>query len=41
MLWEELDCVCVPSGCSGGNVAVVKTVMVELGADVPTIDSMC
>ena len=31
VLWEELNRVCVPGGCSGGNVAVVTTVMVEVG----------
>ena len=41
MLWEELDCVCMPGRCSGGNVVVVTTVMVEGGAYVPTVDSMC
>ena len=41
VLWEELDCVCVPDGYSGGDVAVVTSVMVEVGANVPTVDSMC
>ena len=41
VLWEELNRVCVPGGCSGGNVAVVTTVMVEGGANVPIGDSMC
>ena len=41
VLWEEIDCVCVPVGCSGGYVAVVTTVMVEGGSNLPTINSMC
>ena len=41
VLWEELDCVCVSGICSGGDVAVVTAVMVEGGANVPTVDSMC
>ena len=41
VLWEELDCVCVPGGCNGRNVAVVTTLMVEGGANVPTVNSMC
>ena len=41
VLREELNCVCVPGRCSGGNVAVVTTVMFERGAYVPTVDSMC
>ena len=41
VLWEERDCVCVPSGCSGGNVAVVTAVMVEGGANIPTVGSVC
>ena len=41
MLWEELNRVCVPGGCSGGNVAVVTTVMIEEGANVSTVYSMC
>ena len=41
VLWGELDCVCVPHGCSGGNVAVVIAEMVEGGSNVPTVDSMC
>ena len=40
-LWEELDGVCVPGGCSDGNVAVVTSVMVEGGANIPTFNSMC
>ena len=40
VLWEELDCVCVPSGRSGGNVAVVTVVMVEGGDNIPTVNSM-
>ena len=41
VIWEELNCVCVPGGCSGCNVVVVTVVMVEGGSNVPTIDSMC
>ena len=41
VLWEELECVCVPSICSGWNVAVVTVVVVEGGANIPTVDSMC
>ena len=41
VIWEELNRVCVPGGCSGGNLAVVTTVMVEGGANLPTVDSMC
>ena len=41
VLWEELDCVCVPSGCIGGNVEVVTAVMVEGRANIPTVDNMC
>ena len=41
VLWGEPDCVCVPGGCSGGNVSVVTTLMVEGGANVPTVDSIC
>ena len=41
VLWEKLNRVCVPGGCSGGNVAVLTTVMVEGGANVPTINSIC
>ena len=41
VLWEERDHVCVPGGCSGGNVAVVTAVMVEGGANVPTINNTC
>ena len=41
VLWEELNRVCVPSGCSGGNVAVVTTVMVEEGDNVSTVNNMC
>ena len=41
VLWEELDCVCVHIVCSGGNVSVVTEVMVERGANIPTVDSMC
>ena len=40
-LWEELNHVCMPGGCSGGNVAVATTVMVEGGANVPTVNSIC
>ena len=41
MLQEELDRVCVSGGCSGGDVAVVTTVMVEGGSNVPTANCMC
>ena len=41
LLWEELECVCVPSGCSGGNVAVVTVVMFERGTNIPTVNSVC
>ena len=41
VLWEELNRVCVPSGYSGGNVAVVTTVMVKGGSIVPNVDIMC
>ena len=41
MLQEELDCVCVPVGCSDGDVEVVTAVMVEVGANVTTVNCMC
>ena len=41
VLWEELYRVCVPSGFSGGDVAVATTVMVEGGANVTTFNRMC
>ena len=41
MLWEELDCVFVPGGCSGGIVEEVTTVMVEGGAYVPIVNIIC
>ena len=41
VLWEELNCVCVYGGCSGGDVAVVTAVIVEEGEILPTVDSMC
>ena len=41
VLWEELDRVCVPGGCSGGGVEVVTTVIVEGGDNVPTFNRMC
>ena len=41
VLWGEIDCVYVPGGLSGGNVEVVTAVMVEGGANVPTVNSMC
>ena len=41
VLWEELDCVCVPLGCRGGNVAVVTVVIVEEGSNVTNVDSLC
>ena len=40
-LWEELDSVCVPSGRSGWDVAVVTAVVVGGGSNVPTVDSVC
>ena len=39
-LWEELDSICVPSGCSGRGVVVVTVVVVGEGSNVPTVDSM-
>ena len=41
VLWEELNCVCVTFGCSGGNISVVTTVMVEGGANITTVGSVC
>ena len=41
ILWEELDSVCVHSGCSGWDVAVVTAVVIGGGANIPTVDSMC
>ena len=41
VLWEELDCVCVPSRCSGWDVEVVTMVMVGVGDNITTVDSMC
>ena len=41
VLWEELNRVCVSGGCSGGYVAAVTSVMVERGANVPTVICMC
>ena len=41
VFWEELDWVCMSSRCSGWDVAVVTAVMVEGGANIPTVDSMC
>ena len=38
VLQEELERVCVPGGCSGGDVAGVTTVMVEGEANVPTVN---
>ena len=40
-LWEELDSVCVPSGCSGWYVSVVTVVVVGGGSNVPTVNSVC
>ena len=41
LICEEIESVCVPGGCSGGNEAVVTTVMVEGGANLPTVEIMC
>ena len=41
VLQEELDRVCVPGGFIGGDIAVVTTVMVEIGANISTINCMC
>ena len=41
VLWEELNRVCVYGGCSGGDVAVVTTILIEGGANVPTFNYMC
>ena len=40
VILEELNRVCVTGGCSGGNVAVVTAVMVEGGANIPTVNRM-
>ena len=39
-LQEELESVCVPSGRSGWDVAVVTSVVVGGGSNVPTINSV-
>ena len=39
-LWEELDSVCVPSGRSGWDRALVKSAVVGGGSNVPTVDSV-
>ena len=39
-LWEELESVCVPSGRSGWDIAVVTSVVVGGGPTVPTVDSV-
>ena len=36
-LWEELDSACVPSGCSGRDVAFVTALVVGGGSNVPTV----
>ena len=41
VLLEELNCVCVPIRRSDWDVAVVTAVMVGVGANIPTVDSMC
>ena len=40
IIWEELDSVCVPSGHSVGDIAVIKVVVVGGGSNVPTADSV-
>ena len=40
-LREEIDSVCVPSGRSGWDIAVVTSAVVGGGSNVPTINSMC
>ena len=39
-LWEELSSVCLSSGLSGWNVAVVTAVVVGGGSNAPTVGSM-
>ena len=39
-LWEELESFCVPSGRSGWYVAVIKSVVVGGGSNVPTVDNV-
>ena len=41
VLHEELDCVCVSSGRSGWDLAVVTLVVIGRRSNVPTVDSMC
>ena len=41
VLWKELDSICMSSGRSGWDVAVLTVVVIGGGANVPTIDSMC
>ena len=40
VLWEEIDSVCVPSGRSGWDLAVVTLVVIGGGANVPTVNSI-
>ena len=41
VLWEDLGSVCVPSGSSGWDVAVLIVAVVGEGANVPTVERMC
>ena len=41
VLWEKINSVCIPSGCTGWYIAVVTAVVIEGGANVPTVNSMC
>ena len=39
--WKELNSVCVTSGRSGWDLAVVTAVVVGGGSNLPTVDSVC
>ena len=39
-LWEELGSVWVPSGRSGWDIAVVTSVVVGVGSNLPTVDGV-
>ena len=40
IFWEELNSVCVSSGCSGWTIVVVTVVVVGGGYNVPTVDGL-